>query len=317
MKSSSTDPKFQRIAKTVSVDILKNKVVAIVGVAASLGMIIHLIRSGVGKICLIDRDQVEDANFCPQEFPADSVGKSKAQTAAEMLIAMFPSLDIVYCNADFLMMTDEFIDKHFGDVDCWVAATDAFLCQRRVNQVALWQGVCAVFVGLYANANAGEIIWHHPSELCCLTCLVAKRVAAQDAAAPGELDPASDGVTLSDVAIVDGIATQIVLALLTRGEDNRFGRLIDQLEGRQFIQISLRPDWRFGGRDLIRELLEVPADNDLLFAWNAVARRDPNPEPCPDCEQFRGHRFERDGDGWKRIWPEAIATAEPPTEESI
>ena len=317
MKSSSTAPKFQRIAKTVSVDILKTMVVAIVGIGASLGMIIHLIRSGVGKIYLIDRDQVEDTNFCRQEFPADSIGKPKAQAAAEMLHAMFPSIDIVYCNADFLTMTAEFIDKHFGDVDCWIGATDNGLCQRKVNQVALRQGVSAVFVGLYANANAGEIIWNHPDEPCCLACLVSKRLAAQEAAEPGALDPPSDGVLLSDVAIVDGVATHIVLALLTRGEDNRFGRLIDQLDGRQFIQISLRPDWLFGGRDLIRELLEVPADNDLLFAWNAVARRDPNPQPCPDCEEFRGHMFVGLGPGIIRLRPNKSDTTEPSTEESI
>ena len=77
------------------------------------------------------------------------------------------------------------------------------------------------------------------------------------------------------------------------GSDNRFGRLIDDLGDRNFLQLSTDPGFRIGGRDVIAEQLGISDQCDTHFAWNTIARRDPDHGrlPCPDCEEYRGHRF--------------------------
>jgi hypothetical protein len=85
-----------------------------------------------------------------------------------------------------------------------------------------------------------------------------------------------------DLHLVDAIAAQIAVGLLTRGADNRFGRLIDGLGDRQLLLVKIDPGLRFGGRDLFEERLGSDPCN-FSFTTIALSRlRDPR---CPDCAQ--------------------------------
>src|SRR6202022_3652177 len=53
------------------------------------------------------------------------------------------------------------------------------------------------------------------------------------------LDPGSDGSDILSLQFLDSIAGQVAVGLLTHGADNRFGRLIDQLGDRNFLQVNL------------------------------------------------------------------------------
>jgi hypothetical protein len=120
----------------------------------------------------------------------------------------------------------------------------------------------AVWIGLYAAGLGGEVIFWHPGIRACYRCLCARRYEAhQQAETSGaSLDPTSHGATIFDVHLIDAIAGQIAIGLLTAGSDTRFGRLIDELGDRNFIQVQLDPHFQIGGREVIREMLSVPAD---------------------------------------------------------
>ena len=49
----------------------------------------------------------------------------------------------------------------------------------------------------------------------------------------------------------------IAFGLLTQGAANRYGRLIDQLGDRQFLQIKIDSTWDWNGRDIVREKLQI------------------------------------------------------------
>lgn len=197
---------------------------------------------------------------------------------------------------NFLKMTDDEIDAYLRRTDLFIFATDRFAAQARGNEVALRLGTPAIWIGLYAGGLAGEIVWWAPQVDACFRCLCSKRYEAQAKAGQrGEsLDPPSDGCTIFDVALVDSIAGMVAIGLLTRGSQNRFGRLIDGLGDRNFLQVQLDSGWTFGGRDVVREQLGVSADCPAFFAWNTIARSDPDRGQlhCPDCTRFRGHQFE-------------------------
>jgi hypothetical protein len=125
--------------------------------------------------------------------------------------------------------------------------------------------------------------------------LCAKRYEAQAAAAKEQrsLDPTSDGCTIFDVAMLDAIVGMLAIGLLTRGSDNRFGRLIDDMGDRNFLQVQLGSTWSVGGKNPVRKYLGIADECPAFFAWNTIVRADPDKGnmPCPDCEEFRGHKF--------------------------
>lgn len=124
--------------------------------------------------------------------------------------------------------------------------------------------------------------------------------------APGSgSTPTSDGCTILDISLMDAVAGQIVIGQLTQGSPNRYGRIIDELGDRNFLQVQNDSRFAWNGRSLFRDQLQVPPDNDRFYSWNTIARRDPSPQPCPDCERYRNHRFVKRDNRWLRIKPVA------------
>ena len=292
-----------RIWISVDSERLRAVTVGVVGVGASLDLCCDLARCGVEHFVLFDVDRVELLNLSSQGFVWADIGRTKVEAATRALRAINPNVVVTTSTADFTQMSDAEIDERFGGLDLLILATDRFAAQAKGNQVALRLNIPAVWIGLYAGGVAGEVIFWHEEIDACYRCLCAKRYEAQERAkAAGEtLDPDSAGTTICDVRLVDAIAGQVAISQLTRGSDTRYGRLIDALGDRNFIQVKIDPSFQFGGRDVVRELLGVSAENDKFFAWNTVVRRDPDRGclPCLDCEQFRGHRFVETADGTK------------------
>jgi hypothetical protein len=84
----------------------------------------------------------------------------------------------------------------------------------------------------------------------------------------------------------------VVIGLLTRGADNFYGRLIDRLGDRNFLQIKVHDDWTWNGQDIFRERLQVPVSCDTYFSFVTLARRDPDlgEPPCSDCVAYLGRQ---------------------------
>jgi hypothetical protein len=76
------------------------------------------------------------------------------------------------------------------------------------------------------------------------------------------------------------MAGQIAVGLLTAGADNRFGRLIEQLGARNFIQVKLDPTYRLGDPDVFEQHLGA---NPAQFAFNSIALEIEPERDCPDC----------------------------------
>src|SRR5207253_6016446 len=117
-------------------------------------------------------------------------------------------LKIATLPTDFCALTDEQIDRHFGDVDLFVAATDNHQAQARVNQVALRLNKLAVFIGMYAGGAGGEVAFWKPGMGSSLHCLVPSRY---EYFAQGNPNPTADGADIFALQHLDSIAGMIVL----------------------------------------------------------------------------------------------------------
>lgn len=279
-----------RIRSVVDVERMSRSHVAIVGVGGSANLAMALVRSGLGAITLIDPDTVSDLNLVRQEYERLDIGKNKVDALAFRLKQITPDIRCTPLARDVTSFRGEESDSLFQDVDLIISTTDSFEAQAWVNRAALKYRTTALWPGVYEGGLGGEIIFWYPG-LPCYRCMVPRRDEAQGQAQfKGlSLDPPSDGTTIFEDGFIDVVTGQLVLGLLTRGADNRYGRLIEKLGDRNFLHIKLDPDYRWKGRDVIREQLGIPEDNDAFFAWNVAARRDPDRgfPPCPDCVGFQ------------------------------
>lgn len=292
-------------------DVAKTRAATVTGIGAggSANLICNLARTGVRAFQLVDFDTVSESNIARQEHHPDQIGRSKVLAVADAIRRINPAAQVLPINRDFLKLTDREADQFFQQTDLFIFAADNFAVSARGNQIALRLNKPALWIGLYPQGHAGEVVFWHPGLDACFRCLCSKRyeVQAQAHEAGQRLDPSSDGCTIFDISLVDAIAGQIAVGLLTTGSPNRYGRIIDELGDRNFLQVQNDSQFAWNGRSLFREQLQVPPDNDRFYSWNTIARRDPSPQPCPDCERFRGHRFVERGGRWLRTKPDADA----------
>ncbi|MCA9028273.1 MAG: ThiF family adenylyltransferase [Planctomycetaceae bacterium] len=299
---------FSRIRTAMDVDALQTKKVTLFGAGASVGLSLDLTRCGVSHWQLLDPDVVGFENPQRQGHDPGQIGQPKVEAVATRIREINPSAVVETVPLDVTGWTDEQTQALFAATDLFIAATDSFVAQAFVNRMALLRNVPAVFIGIYAGGLGAEVVWIDPRRRdCCFRCLCSKRYEVQKEAHSGgkSLDPNSEGADIFSVRIPDAVAGQLVIGLLTLGAPNRYGRLIEQLGDRQFLQFSLSPDFKIAGRDILKEKLGIANDVESYFAWNSIAIADPDRGqlPCPDCETYRSHGFEQVDEAWRRVKP--------------
>lgn len=280
-----------RIAESIDVERMRRSRVVVIGVGGAANLVASLVRCGLGAVTLIDLDTVSELNLVRQEFDRLDVGKPKVDALCYRLKQITIDLDVNPLAVDVTTLGDSECDRLLGSADLILATTDAFAAQSWANRAALKYRIPAVWPGVYERGLGGEIVFWRPG-LPCYRCLMANRYRAQEQARieGRKADPISDGTTVFETGLIDAIAGQLVIGLLTDGAENRYGRLVEKLGDRNFLHVKLDSEYRLNGRDVIREQLGVPEHNDRYFAWSVAARRDPDggDPPCADCLAF-GH----------------------------
>lgn len=128
---------------------LKQKKVAILG-AGSIGnyIALHLVNLGIGKLTLIDHDDIEISNITRQAlFTLVDVGKKKSAVLKNALLMRNPDVEITTLDRD-----EELTERH----DLIMIASDIDPAARQVNLAELaHQHQCALFqagyLGKYIN----------------------------------------------------------------------------------------------------------------------------------------------------------------------
>jgi sulfur carrier protein ThiS adenylyltransferase len=274
-----------RIDSAIDTQAMRSKRALLVGVGAAAGIGTDLVRCNLGEIDVMDPDCVGPENLCRQGHFHDQIGMPKVDASKREMLRINPDVKVRAFQESVTRFTDEEALEQFSGIDLFIAATDSHQAQARVNQLALMHNKPVVFAGLYRGGRAGDIEFWKPGMPSCYRCYFPSRY---EAFAREAVDPPSDGATIVDVKIFDGIAAQICLGLLTEGADNRFGKLIAALGNRTFLQVKIDPDWTLGGSDPVRKYLGIPDGNTGYFSFCTVARTDPDAGgSCPDCVKYR------------------------------
>ncbi|MHC4160010.1 MAG: HesA/MoeB/ThiF family protein [Planctomycetota bacterium] len=267
---------FSRISTSVAVEILQQSHSLMVGGAYNL--LNDLIRNGLGSVSLVDFDTVSASNIARQDFSTGDIARHKVEVVAERLIRTNPEIEVETHILNYCTLSDEEHDRLFGHIDLLIASTDFFPAQAKANQVAIRLNVPVLFIGLYAGGRAGEVIFWHPEVTpACYRCICSSRYQAFG---QGQGNVSSAGGTIFDLRMVDAVAGHIALGLLTRGADNRYGSLIDELSNRNLLQIKNDPNYTLNGKDIFRQYL---GDNPANFSFTTIALPMEREQNCPDC----------------------------------
>lgn len=282
---------FDRIRTTLDVERMQQSHVTIIG--GAYGLARDLVHSGLGELTYVDFDRIDASNPARQDFDLADVGRYKAEALAASLQRLNPDVRVNYLLRDFCELSETEIDDHFGHTDLFICATDFFPAQARGNLEALRLGKPAVWIGLYRDGRAGEIIHHVPGVTpACFRCICSSRYRAFAAQATAGANPTHvpSGGTILDLHLIDAVAGQIAAGILTRGAENRMGRLIDQLGDRNLLQVKCDPNYKLGDKDIFaRHLGDGPAN----FSFTTIALAMEPERNCPDCAGRRARQENR------------------------
>lgn len=130
----------------------------------------HLIRAGIGRLTLVDRDVVDASNLQRQIlFDAEDarLGRAKASAAANHLLAVRPDARIDAHAAEF---DTEFYERLGARPDLLLDGTDNFATRYLINDLAVRDGIPWVHGGAVGSTGTGMAVL--PGETPCLRCLM-------------------------------------------------------------------------------------------------------------------------------------------------
>jgi proteasome lid subunit RPN8/RPN11 len=277
--------RFARSLGIVSRD-LRSRTVLLVGLG-SVGSYVaeQLVRSGVGRLILVDHDAVEASNLSRTCFDASDVGRPKAEALARRLLQINPGLELVLRGEAVQDIAAAELDEMIRSADLAVASTDDPGAQRVVNHCAYSRGRPALFVGLYRGAQGGEVVMSVPGRTPCYLCATRTRHQAS-AIAPGterEVDYGTGrlkgeialGVDIQHVA---GAAVKLGLSLLLSGSSEaQLERFAEEalVAGKPYLTMSTVASYWF----YPRIFGEVPGQG----AWQAVWLSPTSSAECAVC----------------------------------
>lgn len=273
-----------------------------------------LIRSGVGRLTILDPDSVDPHNLGRSRFDEADVGTSKAEALASRLrrISRHARIDpIVGSTADLPLRE---LARLTREADVVVAATDDSAAQSLADRLARRENRPAVFVGLYARAAGGEVIVTReglPCWLCAtggVRTLDTAETARRTDYGTGRL--AAEPGLVTDIQFVSAAATRIVLGLLDRdgaatsgpADTDRAGVFLERAlnNGQSYVVFSMRPEyWIFPSA-----LRDAAGQHALQSLWMRVEAR----SDCAVCGTNRTDPLDFDRPALvtvRRLWRQA------------
>ena len=126
----------ERVIGTEKVESLHNKCVAVFGVGGVGGYVCEaLARAGVGKLVIVDADEVDITNINRQIIALHStIGRKKTEVMKERLLDINPKMEVVEHAFFFLPETSDKID--FSGVDYICDAVDTVTAKMETIKVS-------------------------------------------------------------------------------------------------------------------------------------------------------------------------------------
>jgi molybdopterin/thiamine biosynthesis adenylyltransferase len=273
---------FARSAGLLS-QALRDRAVLVAG-CGSVGSYVaeQLVRSGAGAVTLLDPEPVEPENLSRATYDVEDLGRPKVEALARRLLRIAPALQCTSHAQGVEALGPAALDAAVRSADLVVAATDDPAAQRTLNRFAYGRGKPALFVGLYAGAEGGEVLLTVPGRTPCYLCATRTRHEAERTAGrvARELDYGTarlrgEMALGADVQHVASAAVKLGLSLLVPdGPGAGLRRFAEEVvaQGMTYLTLSMVPRYWFYPR-----VFEGAAGQG---AYQSVWL---TPSPCEEC----------------------------------
>lgn len=144
-----------------------DKTVTIIGLGGGGEIALHLARSGVRHLNLIDFDTLEAGNLARHVCGSKYIDQNKAEAVRDLLTEYNPASDgnIIAYNWDIFKRREEFQAIVSGS-DAVVIATDTDSSRLFINDVCVETKTSAVFVTMFPKGVGGQIFSYLPESAC-------------------------------------------------------------------------------------------------------------------------------------------------------
>jgi hypothetical protein len=277
----------RKLEGAVDVELLSQSCIVCIGTGGASRLVEDLIRSGVGKLKLVDFDQVDSTNVTTQGFNTDEIGRLKVDCIKQRIGMFAPDVEVEAIPKDFFEITGSDLDDLISEASLILFMTDNFHVQALGNKIALSYAKPAVFAMMYYKGRASEIMFMIPGVTPgCYRCAVRSRYKAylNDGY---KNDVTSTGSTIFHTNYLNSVIGLTALAVLhkaTKVETDLSSWFEDP--SRNFIQIRNHPNYSNEPGNRFREVLgETAYTYNFDSVWGEVSPRDgTDGEPtCPDC----------------------------------
>jgi molybdopterin/thiamine biosynthesis adenylyltransferase len=278
---------YTRIAGAVDVQLLKNTHIVGVGAGGAYCLYDSLVRSGVGKLTVLDFDEVEEVNIVRQGYETDQLNKKKVEALGEHLQKVNAGTKYKGITKNFLDMNDKELNSIFGNADIILLLTDSFEAQAFGNKLALKYGIPAVWAGFYEKSRCAEIVFTIPEVTpACFRCAVSPRYEAQEASKE-EITVSSGCNTMLHSQLLDAYVGMIVFAILHNDTDGyEYSNWFGKEWKRNLLQIKVHPSYGNEDGTLFQRVFEGAGGRCPNFnaIWQEIEEeKPPKYNRCPDC----------------------------------
>jgi len=176
---------------------LSSKTVTIFGVGGIGALLAEiLVRVGIGKIVIVDKDVVEEENLNRLGFYVDDLGKPKVSVLSERM-RKFAKVR----GAEYMIEVEEYyvnifdfpeIESVVEKSDCILTALDNMDARLEINRLALKYGKVLIDAGTSTNGLRGRITIVKPYQTPCLGCYFSPDTLISE----GEFDDITCNVSL-------------------------------------------------------------------------------------------------------------------------
>ena len=164
---------WDRVERLIGADNLKRLSeahVAVIGVGSGGGFVaLSLAMSGVGHFTLVDMEPLEAQNLVRHVADTRYLGVNKAEAVADLIRQRNPDATIRVIGED-VTAHPEALDG----VDLMIVGVDGENTKYKLNELALARNISAVYAGVYARGEGGDVCVIRPYDGPCYACWAAE-----------------------------------------------------------------------------------------------------------------------------------------------
>ena len=159
--------------------IINKKNVAIIGLGSGGSLIaLHLAKSGIGNLTLIDGDVIMDHNIVRHICSLKDVGRYKTLAVKDYILDRVPTIKITTVEKPFSRENkniEDFFDSLLSNVDLVVSATGDNIMNESINEFCYKRNIPTIFAGAFEKITGGIMIRIDPrKKSICYRCIYKK-----------------------------------------------------------------------------------------------------------------------------------------------